>query len=347
MSDEDRKRRVEEARKQRAEADLELKRLEDEQRLEEAREEKKRKAQAEEARMAEQRRIDERTQKEWEQRRTSLTRSPPPSGSAVRPALGVGSSMSSLTGTDDESSKKRQRVSPTGQHRHQLKKTRKDDADEDVEDVGDSAEDALTTILEMTKKIDRWAFNQQTKMKGLSKTQVANLGELVATIEACVAKAKEDRARLEGRLAERGDILNVLREATVRTAPPTAGTVTGDCYMDDHEGFQFPPLGRFSSAVKKRRIPKVTGVDKAALGRPNQVLMTMDGKDAEDTRKEIKRRINPSTVGVNVRKIFNTKKGVVMEVDRPDEVDKLLDSQILSWDQGGEAQAEEYNNDDL
>lgn len=239
MSDEDRKRRVEEARKQRAEADLKLKRLEDEQRLEEASEEQRRKAQAEKARIDEQRRIDERTQQEWEKRRTSLTRSPPPSGSAARPGLGAGSSMSSLTGTDvdDDLSKKRQRVSPGGQHQHQLKKTRKDDADEDVEDVGDNPEDAFTTILEMTKKIDRWAFNQQTKMKGLSKTQVANLGELVAKIEACVAKAKEDRARLEGRLAERGDILKMLREATVRTAPPTAGTVAGDYYMDDHEGF--------------------------------------------------------------------------------------------------------------
>lgn len=99
--------------------------------------------------------------------------------------------------------------------------------------------------------------------------------------------------------------------------------------MDDHEGFRFPPLGSFSSAVKKKKIPKVTGVDKAALGRPNQVLMTIEGKDAEDTGNEIKRKINPSTVGVNVRTIFNTKKGVVIEVDKPDEVNKLLENQAL------------------
>lgn len=132
------------------------------------------------------------------------------------------------TDADDDLSKKRQRVYP-GQQICQLKKTKKDEADDDVEDVGE------------------------------------------------VAKAKEDRARLEGRLEERGDILKVLREATIRTAPPTAGTVVGDYYMDDHEGFQFPPLGSFSSAVKKKKIPKVTGADKVALGRPNQVLMRMDG----------------------------------------------------------------------
>lgn len=34
-------------------------------------------------------------------------------------------------------------------------------------------------------------------------------------------------------------------------------------------------------------------------------------------------------MGVNVRKIFNTKKGVVIEVDQPEEVNKLLDSHIL------------------
>lgn len=237
--------------------------------------------------------------------------------------------MSSLAGTDgdDESTKKRQRVSP-GQQTRETKKTKTDEADEEMVDVEEDGEDPLSTILEMTKKIDRWAFNQQTKMKGLSKTQVANLGDLVAKIETCVAKAREDRG-MEGRMEERGDILKILREATTRTAPPTAGTAVGDYYLDDHDGFQFPPLGSFSSAVKKKKIPKVTGVEKAALGRPNQVLMTMDGKDAEDTRKEIKIKINPSTVGVNVRKIFNTKKGVVIEVDQPDEVDKLLDSQIL------------------
>lgn len=69
MSDEDGKRRVEEARKQRAEADLKLRRLEDEERMEEACEEERRKAQAEKARIDEQRRMDEMTQQEWEKRR--------------------------------------------------------------------------------------------------------------------------------------------------------------------------------------------------------------------------------------------------------------------------------------
>lgn len=152
---------------------------------------------------------------------------------------------------------------------------------------------------------------------------------MIARIEAYVTKAKEDRARLEGRLEEGGDILKALREVTMGTAPPTAGTVAGDFYMDDYEGFHFPVLGSFSSAVKKKKIPKVTGFDKAALGRPNQVLMTMEAKDAEDTRKEIKRENNVSTEGVNVRKIFNTKKGVVIEVNKPDEVDNLLENQAI------------------
>lgn len=123
--------------------------------------------------------------------------------------------MSSLAGTDadDDSSKKRQGVSP-GQQTRQHKETKKDEADKDIEHVEENGEDSLLAILEVTKTIDRWATNQQIKMKGLSKTQVANLGDMITRIEACVAKAKEDRARLEGRLEERGDIL---REATIRT----------------------------------------------------------------------------------------------------------------------------------
>lgn len=208
---------MEESRKQRAEADLKLRRLEEEARREEACEEERKRAQAEKARMEEQRRIDEKTQQEWEKRRTSLTRTSPPSGSVENPGLGAGSSMSSLAGTnaDDDSSKKRQRVSP-GHQTRQHKKTKKDEADEDIEDVEEDGEDSLSAILEVTKKIDRWATNQQIKMKGLSKTQVANLGDMIARIEAWLAKAKEDRARLEGRLEER-DILKVLREATIRT----------------------------------------------------------------------------------------------------------------------------------
>lgn len=57
--------------------------------------------------------------------------------------------------------------------------------------------------------------------------------------------------------------------------------------------------------------------------------MTMKGIDDEGNIKEIKGKINPSTVGVNVRKTFNTKKGVVIEVDKPDEVNKLLENQAL------------------
>lgn len=136
MSDKARKRRMEEARKQRAEADLKLRRVEDEARLEEACEEERKRVQVEKARMEEQKRIDEKTQLEWEKRRTSLTRSPPPSGSAANPGLETGRSTSSLAGTDaDENlSKKRQRLSP-GQHMRQHKKTKKDEADEELEIV--------------------------------------------------------------------------------------------------------------------------------------------------------------------------------------------------------------------
>lgn len=67
-----------------------------------------------------------------------------------------------------------------------------------------------------------------------------------------VRTAMTERFYMEGRIAERGDIVKAMRESGVRTEPQTAGT-TSDFYLDDHVGYQFPALGSYSAEPKGLR----------------------------------------------------------------------------------------------
>jgi hypothetical protein len=55
----------------------------------------------------------------------------------------------------------------------------------------------------------------------------------------------------------------------------------------------------------------------------------MDGKDAEDVKKDLKKTVDPRDLGVNIKKMYNTRNGLVLELDKPESVEKFLYNEDL------------------
>lgn len=81
--------------------------------------------------------------------------------------------------------------------------------------------------------------------------------------------------------------------------------------------------------AKTERKPKVTGIRGQPARTRNEVIVSLNGKDVEEIKKEIKNAMNPREMGIHVKQVLKVKRGVVIEVRDKEEVLKIKNSQSM------------------
>lgn len=119
-----------------------------------------------------------------------------------------------------------------------------------------------------------------------------------------------ESAEMRGRLRERGVIVDEIRKMRREE-------------KDGNEG----EVGSYAGAVKRDGGRSCgAGVER---GRGKlEVVVTMEGKDSEEVRREIMKE-NPKELGVNVERLIKTRKGLVVEMTTKNEVERMMNSESL------------------
>ena len=154
----------------------------------------------------------------------------------------------------------------------------------------------------------KWATSQY-KSKKLNvvqfndiKTKMSDMTELLSGLE------RRDN-RIEGRLEERHKIIKKL------------GTVPRK------EETEFP---RLSSYAEVSAVPKITGA-KRVVQPPKVVSIKSqdESKNIEEVKKMIQTTIQPKDLGIKVRKLVKTARGIMVETDKADELKTLQECKAL------------------
>lgn len=116
---------------------------------------------------------------------------------------------------------------------------------------------------------------------------------------------------MKGRLKERGVIMEEIRRVR-RECPQEDRNEEGETYAGAvrREGH----TGRKASVERRK--------GKA------EVLVTMEGKDSEEVRKEIMKE-DPRQLGVKVERLIKTRKGLVVAVGNKEDAVRMVDSERL------------------
>lgn len=168
---------------------------------------------------------------------------------------------------------------------------------------GDDYKVKLRKIRDVSDDLTRWA-NSQYKSKKLNNVQLAEIKKGLNGIMALVAGLETDTAHMAGRLAERADIIGVLK-----TSAKTLETPRGIS---------------FAEVAKAPRVPKITGVSNRVQAPKVMFVRSADDKlDIDKVKEVIKSSIRPSQLGVNVRRVIKTARGVMIEAEGQDQLDKI------------------------
>lgn len=189
-----------------------------------------------------------------------------------------------------------------------------DDLDTDVDAVGIEEDDRSvspeeTDNFEMMRKISdsliKWATNM-SKSKRITGTQLADFKEKMETMKELLYRVEKEHTFMSGRLAEKLKIEKIIQKTA---GGATAGEAT-----------------TFAEAVKKPmapRVPKITGVTRVAAPKVIFVKSDQDKQDLEEVKNMIKTSIRPSQLGVNIRRVIKTARGIMIEAEGEAQLDRI------------------------
>lgn len=263
---------------------------------------------ADQAKKLEEKRIEEENRRQAEEEflrkhqretkmRGGLSRSP--SGSSVPES------------ESDVEGKKRSRgemeVSPT------TKKKKKAETEEE-EDLA-LGEDHFENIDIGLEKMVEWLRNP-TINKLITRPQQAKFKGIVYMLRQELVKCREDRARLETRIEERGSLVDVVRKTVKEELEKkTDLTVVGGS------------IGSYASVIGRKevpRVPKITGVKGPVLPAPKMVIVKSEGKDSKEVEATLKRLVKPAEIGLKVKRLSTIRNGVIIEAEDNMGVDNLI-----------------------
>lgn len=152
-----------------------------------------------------------------------------------------------------------------------------------------------------------WASSHQKHKRALSSNQCAELITKFETIRNTVKLLESRVTYLEGRLDERLEI-----DKLVNTVPHKDMTLSGKTYSD---------------IVK---FPKVTGIKNKIITPKVLFIRSKDDKQSmDDIKNTIKSSIKPSKLGVNIKRVMKTARGVLIETENDNHLEKLEKSDVF------------------
>lgn len=162
----------------------------------------------------------------------------------------------------------------------------------------------LDALADIGNDLARWASSQY-KSKKFTLIQQKEVSNKATEIREIVTSLRMELSFMAGRLSERISIERQIGEETGQAA------VSG-----------FP---RFAEAVKSRepRVPKITGVSRVQTPKVLFVRSTDERKDMEEVKNVIKKSIRPSKLGVNIKRVIKTARGVLIEAEGADQLEKI------------------------
>lgn len=202
--------------------------------------------------------------------------------------------------TPEKSLEKRSRKSPVPSTSELTETESEDVSVAEVTDL-ESAGCGIAAIWQATSEIKHWLSNQY-KSKRISIVSYDEIIRKITRIRKVSSEMVNQNAYLEGRLAERArmeDIVETKMEA-VRMEPSRK---------------------TFAEVVN---IPKITGFKRVAPS--PKVLMIQskeEGKEPDDVKKMLKETISPGQMGINIRRVRKTARGVMVEMENEEQVKRI------------------------
>lgn len=211
--------------------------------------------------------------------------------------------------------KRKERTTPpavTSKRRQVGEETEEDeerDSDVELMEAGRTADQDFRGKFKGIKRICsdlvRWATSQYKSKKinnlqlGEVKTKVADISELLEGLE-------RETHFMAGRLTERIDLQEKIVEAIEGVDRPVAGR----------------PLS-FADVAKVAKVPRVTGIAKVHAPKVLFVRSEGDRQDVDEVKDLIKRTVRPSKLGINIKRVVKTARGVMIETENQDQLDKF------------------------
>lgn len=164
-------------------------------------------------------------------------------------------------------------------------------------------------IKSISSDLIRWS-NSQYKSRKLTNPQVLEIKSKLADITEVLESIQLEASYMAGRIAERSDIKQKIEEA-----------MTG-AMKDVPMG---APAGRptFAEIARGPRVPRITGVSSVTAPKVIFVRSEGDQQDVDQVKEIIKKSIRPSKLGINIKRVVKTARGVMVEAESQDQLEKL------------------------
>jgi len=229
----------------------------------------------------------------------------------------VPESESELDGNNAVTKRPRDKEGST-EKRKRKKKKKVGDGIESEEDEEDEEEDPLVSLGNVLQRLREWVVQPSHATK-ISKPQTEKYRRYLARFEEDLISAREERARLETKVEERTAMASIVRITVREEIEKAKDTVV------------VQPATSFADVVRieNKKIPPVTGVSGPVKPAPKRVVVRHDEKESEEVEATLKRLVQPSKIGLKVRKLIKIRRGVIVEAEDETGADNLAKQDVL------------------
>jgi len=225
-------------------------------------------------------------------------------GSSRLPQSGARSIAGSESEADTNSSKRsREKLSP--ERNRPKKKKNADGMESDDDEEDEEMEDPLANLSAVLKKLREWVVLPALVTK-VSKPMAAKFGRIMARFEEQIALAREERARIETKIAERAAVGGMVRDIVQEEVKK----IRVEMPVQPKESF-----AEILRADAKKKVPPVTGVNGPVKPAPKRVIVRHEEKGSEEVEATLKSLVQPSKIGLKVKKLIKIRNGVIVEAE--------------------------------
>ncbi|KAG8251583.1 hypothetical protein J6590_076252 [Homalodisca vitripennis] len=217
------------------------------------------------------------------------------------------------------SHQKRERKERAGQREGEKREgeERKGENGEPIEEETPEQEPTPQKKMEdVLKKMESWT-ERQVKNKTISKAQLSELNKLLGMMRKKLKELEIEKAKLEGRLEERKEIVSMFKEALKESGE----SKVREGVQEEGTARAFAEIVRTERRMKEKRPPVITGTRAEPARSTNVVLVRKEGRGSEEVRKKLKELIDPRKENINVRRMTKVKNGIMLEVTSKEEVE--------------------------
>lgn len=209
--------------------------------------------------------------------------------------------------TPEKSMEKRSRPSPV-QSASEMTETESEDVATGEASETEGMNSEIGLIWQATSEIKHWLSNQY-KSKRISLLSFDEINRKIRKIRQVSNLLVVKNAKLEGRIEEREKMEDIVEKKL--------------------EEMRVAPIRKtFAEAVT---IPKISGIRRVAPS--PKILMIQsreEGKEPDEVKKILKDSIKPGEMGINVRRVRKTARGVMIEMENEEQVKRVEQSVELA-----------------